>query len=90
MLNDSGKVIIGEAKSLNDLENSHTEAQLTAFLRRCSTADGSTLILAVPWPIETLARSLLAILRAREALSHVEIVVLSDANRTGKAATSGR
>ena len=90
MLDELGRVVIGEAKSLRDLENSHTEAQVTAFLRRCSLADGSALILAVPWPIERLARALLTNLRAREGLSHVETVVLSDATRIGTATTSGR
>ena len=35
-LNELGGVVIGEAKSLKDLENSHTEAQVTAFLKRCA------------------------------------------------------
>ena len=38
VLNELGAVAIGEAKSLKDLENSHTEAQVTAFLRRCGLA----------------------------------------------------
>ena len=59
LLNELGRVVIGEAKSLRDLENSHTGAQVTAFLRRCGIAEGSALILAVPWPVERLARALL-------------------------------
>ena len=90
MLNELGSVVVGEAKSLKDLENSHTEAQVTAFLRRCSLADNSTFILAVPWPIERLAKALLVNLRAREELPHVETVVLSEANRTGASSLSGR
>ena len=87
MLNELGGVVIGEAKSMRDLENSHTEAQVTAFLRRCGMADGSAFILAVPWPVERLASALLTNFRAREGLPHVEIVVLSEANRMGTAAT---
>ena len=78
VLNEQGKVVIGEAKSFRDLENSHTEAQVTAFLRRCGMAEGSAFILAVPWPIERLAKSLLTELQAREGLSHVEIVILTE------------
>ena len=81
MLDELGKVIIGEAKSLRDLENYHTEAQLSAFLRRCSLMVGSTLILAVPWPIERLARAILTKLQIREESSHVETLVLSEANQ---------
>ena len=90
MLNEQGRVVIGEAKSMRDLENSHTEAQVTAFLRRCGMAEGSAFIVAVPWPIERLARALLTNFRVREGLPHVETVVLSEGNRMGTATTPGR
>lgn len=90
ILNERGRVVIGEAKSMRDLENSHTEAQVTAFLRRCGTAEGSALILAVPWPIERLARALLTKFLVREELTHVETVVLSEMNRLGATIRSGR
>ena len=90
MLNEQGRVVIGEAKSLRDLENSHTEAQVKAFLRRCGMAEGSAFILAVPWPIERLARALLSNFWAREGLPHVKIVVLSEANRLGTGPTPAR
>ena len=90
MLDDQGRAVIGEAKSMGDLENSHTEAQVTAFLRRCGMAEGSAFILAVPWPIERLAVALLANFRVREGLPQVETVVLSEMNRLGATKTSGR
>jgi len=80
MLDEQGRVVIGEAKSMGDLENPHTEAQVTAFLRRCGMAEGSAFVLAVPWPIERLARSLLTHFRDREELPEVETVVLSEMN----------
>lgn len=89
-LNEQGRVVIGEAKSMRDLENAHTDAQVKAFLRRCGMAEGSVFILAVPWPIERLARALLTNFRVREGLPTVEIVVLSEANRMGTATTSER
>ena len=90
MLNEQGRVVIGEAKSMRDLENSHTEAQVTAFLRRCGMVEGSAFILAVPWPIERLARALLTNLRVREGLSQVETVVLSEMNQLGAGTMSER
>ena len=90
MLDEQGRVVIGEAKSMGDLENSHTEAQVTAFLRRCGMVEGSAFILAVPWPIERLAEALLANYRIREGLPQVETVVLSEMNRQGAADASGR
>ena len=89
-LNELRRVVIGEAKSLIDLENSHTEAQVTAFLRRCGMAEGSAFILAVPWPVARLARALLTSLQAREGLSHVETVVLSEEDQLGTATRSRR
>ena len=90
MLNEQGRVVIGEAKSMRDLENPHTTAQVRAFLRRCGLAEGSTFIMAVPWPIERLAKALLTNFRVREGLHQVETVVLSEMNRLGTATTSGR
>ncbi len=89
MLNEQGRVIIGEAKSMGDLENSHAEAQITAFLRRCGMVEGSVFVLAVPWPIERFARVLLTNFRMREGLPQVETVVLSEMNRSDTAAVSG-
>lgn len=90
MLDEQGRVVIGEAKSMRDLENSHTEAQVTAFLRRCGMVEGSAFILAVPWPIERLAGGLLANFRLRERSRHVETVVLSEMNWLGTIGASGR
>ena len=75
---DRPAVVIGEAKTPGDLENSHTEAQLTAFLKRCAQQERSVFILAVHWPVERLAKSFLSQLQAREGLSHVDVVVLSE------------
>ena len=90
MLNEQGRVIIGEAKSMKDLENSHTEAQVTAFLRRCGRVEGSALILAVPWPVERLAKALLTNFSAKEGSPDVETVVLSEMDRLGDATKSGK
>ena len=90
MLDEQGRVVIGEAKSMGDLENAHTEAQVTAFLRRCGMAEGSAFILAVPWPIERLAGALLTNVRVREGLPQVATVVLSEMNRLGATNTSVR
>ena len=89
-LSELGAVVIGEAKSLKDLENSHTEAQVTAFLKRCEMAEGSTFILAVPWPVERLARGLLTHLQAREGLACVDTVVMSEVDGLDAEAKSGR
>ena len=83
LLDDQGKVVIGEAKSIGDLENAHTDDQIMAFLTRCGTVKGSAFILAVPWPVERLARSLLTNFQASGNFLHVETVVLSEVNAGG-------
>ena len=88
ILDELGRVVIGEAKSMRDLENSHTEAQITAFMGRCARAEGSVFILAVPWPIERLARALLTNFQVKDGLAHVETVVVSELN--GPVQQSGR
>lgn len=90
MLDELGRIVIGEAKSMGDLENSRAEAQITAFLRRCGIVEGSVFVLAVPWPVERLAEALLINFRAKEGLHHVETFVLSEMNRQGASHTLGR
>ena len=84
MLNEQGRVVIGEAKSMRDLENSHADSQITAFLKRCGLAEGSVFMLAVPWPVERHARSLLMKSKIREDLLHVETVVISEVSQTAQ------
>lgn len=81
LLDELGRVVIGEAKSIGDLENSHTEAQVTAFLERCARVEGSAFLLAVPWPVERLARANLTNLQVKEGVAHVETIVLSELSR---------
>ena len=81
LLDDTGRVVIGEAKSFRDLENLRTEAQLLAFLTRCSHVIHSKFILAVPWPIERLAKSIVGRLQRQNGLCGVGSSVLSDASQ---------
>lgn len=54
---DSG-VIIGEAKTANDLENEHTHSQFIAYLSWCAAREGSLLVVAVPWYMSRFAKSM--------------------------------
>lgn len=90
LLNDTGKVAIGEAKSFGDFDNPRTEAQVTAFMRGCAFAEDSVFILAVPWPLERIARTLIINLRRRHGLLGVELIILSEANPLGTIVPSRR
>ncbi len=43
------KAVIGEAKTLNDIENPHTELQLLTYFRYLQNEGGGTCFFAVPW-----------------------------------------
>ena len=72
-----GGIIIGEAKTVRDLENPHTRAQLTAFLKRCSEEMNSMLVLAVPWHMERFAKNLVRSISHQESHCGVEVVILN-------------
>jgi hypothetical protein len=70
--------VIGEAKTVQDLERPHTKAQLLAFLRHLRLR-GGILVITVPWVAVPTARSILATAVAQTAATNVEIVILGDA-----------
>jgi hypothetical protein len=72
----SGGVIIGEAKTALDIENRHTEGQFLRFLRHCRFHPESLFVVAVPWPVEALARNYLKHLKKRDGLGKVQFIVL--------------
>jgi len=73
---DTHGPILGEAKTLRDLEREHTLSQLRAFLNWCSRRDGALFVLAVPWPMVRLARAMLKRLLREVESGHVRTIVL--------------
>lgn len=71
-----GRLIVGEAKTKNDLESRHTFAQLEALLSGCLSHDGGLFILAVPWDAIALARHLLRDLMTGLDVGTAEVKVL--------------
>ncbi len=51
--------IIGEAKTINDIETKHSISQMEAFLRYCSQTKSGLLIIAVPWPYGRSVRNIM-------------------------------
>ena len=74
---DHATVVIGEAKTFSDLENTHTNEQLGAFLTYCHTLPGSCLVLAVPWFMTRRAKSLLGLLQMKCGTS-TEVAVIGE------------
>jgi hypothetical protein len=69
---------MGEAKTSNDIETRHTDAQFAAFLRWCSAHPGSILVIAVRWDLTRLARAVLTRVREREGITNVTSIVLDE------------
>lgn len=69
--------VIGEAKTLEDLERKHTTVQLLSFLRHLRTR-GGLLIVTVPWVAAARARHLVARAIHLAEATHVESVILDD------------
>jgi hypothetical protein len=69
-------VIVGEAKTAQDLDSPHTHAQFAAFLEHCSLHPGSVLVIAVPWDCVRHAASILRSLRRRAGTEGVDTAVI--------------
>ncbi len=70
------RIIIGEAKTKNDIENRHTIQQLESFIKYCSTVDGSELIMAVPWHMTRYVRSMINKIITINNINNVNCIVL--------------
>lgn len=51
--------IIGEAKTIGDIETTHSIGQIEAFLHYCNKLDNALLIIAVPWPYGRSVRNII-------------------------------
>ena len=61
-----GLLIIGEAKTANDVERQHSRAQYESYLRECASFHGRAfLLLAVPWMERATAHNILRNLRKK-------------------------
>lgn len=68
--------LIGEAKTATDIDNNHTIEQLTAFLKKCSESNNSLLVMAVPWHVVRLAKSVIMHCKKKASLEVIETRVI--------------
>ena len=71
-------VIIGEAKTQDDLETPHSRKQITAFLSFLGHQETGIFILAVPWQARRRAHTIVESLRAETGATSVQSVTLDD------------
>jgi hypothetical protein len=72
------KIIIGEAKTEQDLETCHSRDQLRAFINHLKHERNGILILAVPWPALALGRSIVKKLAHDSSANDVRQIVISE------------
>lgn len=71
-------VIIGEAKTQDDLETERSRKQLAAYLSYLGHQQTGILILAVPWQVKRRAKQVVESLRAQTGAASVKTVMLDD------------
>ncbi len=71
-----GRVIIGEAKTGNDLESKHSRLQIEAYIRFCAAQNHSLLVIAVPWTAICSAKSLVRSINRKIACLKVKDVYI--------------
>ena len=72
----NGQLIIGEAKTENDVERLHSKSQYRSYLRKCSLFDGDALFLvAVPWQCRATIKNILNNMRKEfPGTYHIRII----------------
>jgi hypothetical protein len=78
-------VIIGEAKTISDLQTVHSQMQVEAFLRFLAAQENGIFILAVPWPVAVTARQIAERYLESLEVKHVKLVIC-DGQQAGAAA----
>jgi hypothetical protein len=71
-------VIIGEAKTANDLETAHSREQYRAYARHLAASARPTFILAVPWQLRVRAKTLLRLAVEEAGAPAIVRIVLDD------------
>jgi hypothetical protein len=70
--------IIGEAKTIRDIQTERSREQIAAFLEFLALRPNSTFILAVPLPATIIARTIINSSLVRACPSPIRVIVLDD------------
>lgn len=76
-----GKLVIGEAKTLNDFERKHSKEQFKAYMKEFLLFQGEcTLVIGVPWQLVITAKNYFARLR-RQMSVDVKVIIINEMSR---------
>ena len=72
------RLILGEAKTLDDFDRRHSQEQFAAYLKECSSyVEHGMFVIAVPWTLVNTAKNLFR-RKKKEMSSLMKIIVLDD------------
>lgn len=79
--NYAGKLIIGEAKTINDFDRVHSQNQFESYISECELFTGDTLIVvSVPWQLVSTAKNYFRRTKIRKNVS-IKIIVINEIGR---------
>jgi hypothetical protein len=82
-------VVVGEAKTIQDLQTAHSRLQIAAFLRFLAAQQNGIFVLAVPWPAIATARQIVELELKQLEPQNVKVVI-SDGYETRAAANPSK
>ena len=71
-------VLIGEAKTSQDVETDHTKEQLRFYLEHLTWQRSAILLIAVPWQKVRLAQSIVRLVQREQNAQHVSVYILEN------------
>lgn len=79
--NYGNKLVIGEAKTLNDFERQHSKEQFEAYMNEFLLFQGECiLVVSVPWQLVITAKNYFSILRRKMGVV-VDIIIINEMSR---------
>jgi hypothetical protein len=75
------RLIIGEAKTINDFDRPHSREQYDAYMKECKNFFGrSTLVVSVPWQMVAAAKNYFRRLK-KELTADIQIIIINELGR---------
>lgn len=77
----NGQVIIGEAKTINDINRTHSLLQYKSFLEYCNNYNDSIFIISVPWTETVFIKNILRKIKNDNKYNNVKIIIINDVKK---------
>lgn len=73
---DGSEIVIGEAKTANDIETRHSREQFRSYLLHLKRCPEGTLVVAVPWYVVRQGKSLIRALQKETNTTDVKVMFI--------------